>query len=97
MDMKKAFRLLGIAEAISFLALLFIAMPLKYFWGMPNATQMTGAIHGGLFLAYLYAAWRLGVELKWPPQKIATAWVAAVLPFGPIIFDRKLLVERSQA
>ena len=39
-------RLVGIAEGISFLILLGIAMPLKYVWGQPLAVRIVGLIHG---------------------------------------------------
>ena len=54
-------RLAGITEGISFLVLLFIAMPLKYWAGMPLAVKYTGWAHGVLFVLYgicLIMAWQ---------------------------------------
>ena len=48
------FKLVAMFEGISFIILLFIAMPLKYIWLIPMATKIVGMIHGGLFLLYLY-------------------------------------------
>ncbi|MEP7128906.1 MAG: DUF3817 domain-containing protein, partial [Chitinophagales bacterium] len=48
-------RLAGITEGISFLVLLFIAMPLKYFADIPEAVKYTGWLHGLLFILYLVA------------------------------------------
>jgi hypothetical protein len=36
------FRLIGVLEGISYVVLLFIAMPLKYFADMPNAVKYVG-------------------------------------------------------
>ena len=36
------FRMIGIAEGISFLLLLLIAMPLKYFLKIPEAVKIAG-------------------------------------------------------
>jgi integral membrane protein len=48
------FRMIGIAEGISFLVLLIIAMPLKYFYNQPLAVKYVGWAHGALFVAYIY-------------------------------------------
>lgn len=54
--MIKIFRLIGFLEALSFLILLLIAMPLKYIWGQPEAVKIVGSAHGGLFLLYGFYA-----------------------------------------
>jgi hypothetical protein len=45
-------RKIGIAEGISFLVLLCIAMPLKYFFQQPMAVKIFGWAHGVLFVAF---------------------------------------------
>ena len=45
-------RAVGMVEAVSFLLLLGVAMPLKYFAGMPLAVKIAGWIHGLLFIAF---------------------------------------------
>ena len=50
------FRMIGIAEGISFLVLLLIAMPLKYLMHIPEAVKITGWIHGALFVTFIYLA-----------------------------------------
>ncbi len=84
------FILIGRLEAISFLILLLVAMPMKYMMDMPLAVTYFGWIHGLLFMIYLYLAMIVkGVE-NWNFARLATAVVAALLPFGPFIFERKL-------
>ncbi|MGQ0439259.1 DUF3817 domain-containing protein, partial [Bacillus sp. B-TM1] len=39
-------RAIGLVEGISFLLLLFVAMPLKYFAGFATAVKITGMAHG---------------------------------------------------
>jgi integral membrane protein len=89
--MIKRFRWLGYAEGISFLLLLGVAMPLKYWYGLPLAVRIVGSIHGALFIAYAITANQLAQEQKWPGKKLAGAIVAAVLPFGPFVFDKRYL------
>ena len=56
-------RLAGLLEGWSFVVLLFIAMPLKYAAGQPEAVRVVGMAHGVLFLAYLAAILIAQVDL----------------------------------
>src|SRR5690349_20635048 len=47
------FRAIALLEGLSFVLLLFIAMPLKYLAGMPLGVKMVGWAHGMLFVLYL--------------------------------------------
>ena len=60
MNLIRSLRMAGLAEGISFLVLLLIAMPLKYWAGDPTAVLYTGWAHGFLFILYnglATAAW----------------------------------------
>ena len=45
------FRKIAFAEGVSFLVLLFIAMPLKYLADFPMMVTIFGSVHGILFVA----------------------------------------------
>lgn len=83
-------RLVGLAEAVSFLLLVGVAMPLKYFAGMPMAVKVTGSIHGALFVLFSVALLRTMLIAKWPLGRAALVWIAALLPFGPFVIDRRV-------
>ena len=87
---KGRFRAVGFAEAISFLVLLGIAMPLKYYAGYPDAVTWVGALHGALFTLYLFALANVWIEHRWSIGKALLGFIAAVLPFGYFLFDRLL-------
>jgi integral membrane protein len=87
------FRIVGIAEGISFLVLLLIAMPLKYFLNQPLAVKYVGWAHGALFVAYLFFALSVFSSFKKPFLWLVKAGVAAFLPLGTFIFDRELKKE----
>jgi integral membrane protein len=84
-------RFVGFLEGASFLLLLGVAMPLKYFAGLPEAVRVVGMAHGILFLAYLIVILHAQVEYEWPWQRSALLVLASLLPFGPFVADRKLL------
>ena len=87
---KDRFRKLGYVEAISLLVLLFIAMPLKYQFGMPAAVSVVGMIHGVLFTVYVLLGLAIRSELGWSYLKLAFAVIIASVPFGPFIFERQM-------
>jgi integral membrane protein len=89
----KAFRIIGFLEGLSFLLLLFIAMPLKYMMNMPLMVTIVGAAHGALFILYIGAVFYLKLNENWSYKKAFLACVASVVPFGPFIFDAKLLKD----
>jgi integral membrane protein len=95
MSFLQALRKLSIVEGISTLVLFGIAMPLKYFAGMPMAVRVVGSLHGALFVALVVM---LVLAIRKVPLSLGTAalgMVAAVVPGGPFWFDRKLArVER---
>jgi len=89
------FRKVAVAEGISYLLLLFIAMPLKYWADMPLAVKYTGWVHGLLFVLYgacLIMAWQ---EAKWKFGKAALIFFASLLPFAPFIVDKNLKKEQA--
>lgn len=90
MNQIRAFRMAGLAEGVSFLTLLFIAMPMKYFMGMPEIVRVVGSIHGVLFLLYVGLLATLHVRQRWPAMFSLYALVASVIPFGTFVLDKHL-------
>ena len=86
-------RVLGFAEAISWLLLLGFAMPLKYIWHQPTPVRYVGWVHGILFLLYISQAYKVSQSYNWKIKKLFTAFAAAFLPFGTFIFDKELKKE----
>lgn len=86
-------RLVAILEAISFLILLGIAMPLKYWAGIENAVKVVGWAHGLLFLAFCAVLVIAMQTTRLPLWKAGMVFVAAFLPFGPFFVDHKLKEE----
>ena len=80
----------ALAEGVSFLTLLFIAMPMKYFMEMPEVVRVVGSIHGVLFLLYVGLLAILHVKQRWSFMFSLYALVASVIPFGTFMLDRHL-------
>lgn len=87
----KSFRIISTLEAISFLVLLGIAMPLKYMWDMPQMVQIVGMAHGVLFVLYVLGAIYMFKKLQWSFPDLFIVVACSVLPFGPFYVERKYL------
>jgi len=87
----KAFKFISILEAISFLVLLLIAMPLKYIWEMPEMVRIVGMAHGILFVLYVMGAYWMYEKLNWSFKTLMIVVLCSVLPFGPFYADKKYL------
>lgn len=90
-------RVIAFIEGISYLALLGVAMPLKYFAGLPGAVKTLGWVHGLLFVLYLIAVAEVTVTRRWSFMKIFGALVASLIPFGTFALDARLRREEQSA
>jgi integral membrane protein len=87
-------RTAGIAEGVSFLVLLLIAMPLKYMFDKPEAVKIVGWLHGILFVGFVAIAAVYWLDKKKPFKWMVMAVLAALIPLGTFWFDRKLKNEQ---
>ncbi|UII26870.1 DUF3817 domain-containing protein [Fulvivirga maritima] len=89
----KAFTTIAILEAISYLALLLIAMPLKYFMDIPEAVKYTGWAHGRLFVLYVTMLMACWITYRWRFLRVVTFFVGSLLPIVPFIIEKRLKKE----
>ena len=87
--MKKAFRLISFLEGISYLLLLFVAVPIKYFQGDESYVKMLGMPHGILFSGYIVLAIIIQKKMKWNLKNLGIVSLASIVPFGTFYIDKK--------
>lgn len=80
----------GFAEGVSFIVLLFIAMPLKYFMDMPLAVRIVGMVHGVLFIAFSILLLMATIKYKWSIKMAIIGFLLSFLPFGTFYLERIL-------
>ena len=85
------FRIVAFLEGISYILLLFIAVPIKYFGNDPQYVKLLGMPHGVLFIAYIVLAIILGSKLKWKTKTLLFILAASIIPFGTFYVDKKFL------
>ena len=87
MSPRRLFRLIAIAEAITW-SLLIIGMILKYVTKTTDVgVSIGGALHGFVFLVYGATVLLIGINQRWPIGTILVGLVSAVVPYATIPFD----------
>jgi len=86
----RRFRLIGLIEGLSYLTLLFLAMPMKYMMGEPIYVKIVGMIHGMLFIIFVLAQASLSAKYKFKIRENAIFFIASLIPFGTFFTDSKL-------
>jgi len=82
-------------EGLSFLILLFIAMPLKYHFDMPIAVSIAGWVHGLLFMAYIFLALETSKQQNWSGLYTGIVLLAGAIPFACFFLDKRLKQEAT--
>lgn len=91
----KDFRSIALAEGLSFLVLLFIAMPLKYSANLPQAVTIVGGLHGVLFVALGILALKVKIDCKKNFGWLVKTGLASLLPFGTFVMDKQWKKEQQ--
>ena len=84
------FRIIGFLEGLSYLLLIFIAVPVKYIFNSPSMVKYLGMPHGILFIMYLLVSVIMKKNNKWVKNNFILVLIASVIPFGTFVVDYKL-------
>ena len=80
-------RIVALVEGVSFLLLLFVSMPLKYYFDMPEINRYVGFTHGYLFILYLIVAIETCLHGGFTILNFLRIFVASLIPFGTFLND----------
>jgi len=95
--MLQLFRIVSYLEGISYLILLFVGVPLKYFGGNEIMVKMLGMPHGILFIVYILLAFFIKPDFNWDKKTFLIILAASVIPFGTFYIDKKYLKNKIEA
>lgn len=79
---------IGKIEGYSYLVLLGIAMPLKYFYNTPQYVRPVGSLHGILFIAFMILLGIMFFKVKMSFKNATIAFVLSLVPFGTFFLKR---------
>jgi integral membrane protein len=80
-------------EGVSYLVLVFVAVPLKHLAGEPLAVRVVGPVHGALFLAMCWLLWRAVAERGRSVGWAARIVLLSLVPFGAFALERGLRAD----
>jgi integral membrane protein len=87
----------SLAEGVSFLILLGVAVPLQIVGHHQAPVQIFGMLHGLLFIAYvMITAWG-HTQRKWTGKRLGWILLMAVLPTGAFFAERSVKNEAAGA
>lgn len=78
------------AEGLSYLALLFVAMPLKYLAGIPLAVRVVGGLHGLLFVSFLLALAAARLRRRCSTVEALLFLAVSLIPGSLFWLDRRI-------
>lgn len=88
-------RFLAILEAVSWVFLLGVGMPMKYMMEIPEPNKVFGMLHGILFVLYCLFVYIVSQEYNWKAKTTLWALLASVPPFGTILADKRIFKAYS--
>ena len=82
------YRVAAWVTGIGLLVLVFIAMPLKYFFGEPRPVALVGMLHGFLYMAYIVCTLILAERCRWRPLDALVILLAGTIPIASFVAER---------
>ena len=87
--MIKILRVISYLEGISYILLLFIAVPIKYYANDPSLVKLLGMPHGLLFVAFVILSFVNSKKYNWSFIKTIVVLISSIVPFGTFYVDYK--------
>ena len=85
-----AYRVAAWVTGIGLVILVFVAMPLKYFFGQPLLVASGGMAHGFLYMAYIVITLLLAERCRWRPVDALVILVAGTIPLASFFAERRV-------
>ena len=84
------YRVAAWVTGIGLLVLVFIAMPLKYFFDEPGPVALVGMLHGFLYMAYIVCTLILAERCRWRPLEAVVILLAGTIPIASFVAERQV-------
>ena len=90
MNLLKIVDRFAFADGVALLALVFVAVPVKYLLDQPLGVQVLGPLHGVLFISLCATTLSALVRGALRPGLATLLLIGALLPLGAFFADHKL-------
>ena len=85
-----AYRVAAWVTGTGLVILVFIAMPLKYFFGQPLLVSIVGMAHGFLYMAYIVITLLLAERCRWRPVDALIILACGTIPLASFFAERRV-------
>lgn len=82
------FRISAWVTGIGLIVLVFVAMPLKYFFDTPGPVAIVGVTHGFLYMIYIVATLILAERVRAKPLEALVVLLAGTIPIASFVAER---------
>ncbi len=96
-DALSRFRVISAIEGLSYLLLVFIAMPIKYIGENPYPVKIFGMIHGVLFIIFMISLFETKIKESWNVGFVFQLFVLSLIPFGAFFIEKRVKPKESIA
>ncbi len=90
------YRVMAWVVGVMLIALVLVAMPLKYLADTPGPVAVIGTAHGFLYAVYLLAAFDLALRARWSAKGTLLVLLAGTVPFLSFVAER-VVTRRTRA
>lgn len=84
------YRIAAWVTGVGLLILVFVAMPLKYFFGQPTLVSVVGVTHGFLYMIYIVCTLLLAERCRWKPLDALVILIAGTVPLASFFAERRV-------
>jgi len=89
------FRIISAIEGLSYLILVFIAMPIKYLGDNPIYVKFFGMAHGILFILFMISLFETKRKESWDTGFMFQLFVLSLIPFGAFVIENRVKPKES--
>ncbi|MEJ3658252.1 DUF3817 domain-containing protein [Actinomycetes bacterium KLBMP 9759] len=85
-----SYRIAAYVTGVVLVLLVFVAMPLKYFFAEPRMVAVVGVAHGFLYMGYIVCTLVLAERCRWRPLDALIILLAGTIPIASFLAERKV-------
>ena len=84
------YRVLAWVVGVMLVIVVFVALPLNHWGGVPEVSDVVSPIHGFLYIVYLLAAFDLALKARFTGKGTLLVLLAGVVPFLSFWVERRV-------
>lgn len=89
------FRIISLLEGLSYLILVFIAMPIKYIGENPYPVKVVGMGHGILFILFCIFLFEALKKCNWSKTISIKYFIYSLIPFGFLVIEKSIKTQNK--